>query len=114
MIALKFAGGAFLIMYALWLYYLAVMSLKRARDTGAMTVWAQRLGYPILAIGYALDFAVNIFVLSFLLFEAPRELLVTARLSRHIKSDPGYRQQFSAWVCANLLDAYDPSGCHCK
>lgn len=114
MITLQIAAGVAAGVYALWLYYLAVMSLKRAQDAGTMSPWARRFGYTILAIGYGLDFAVNVFVLSFLLLEPPRELLVTARLSRHILANSGYRKRFSTWVCANLLDPYDPSGCHCK
>lgn len=114
MSALYAVACAFAGMYALWLHYLAVMALMRARDAGTLTPWARRLGYPILFVGYGLDFLVNVFVLSFLLLEVPREWLVTARLSRHINGAPGYRQSFSAWVCSNLLDAYDPSGCHCK
>ncbi len=106
--------SAVMVMYALWLFYLAVMCLQRARDAGTMSKTAYRFGLPILVIGYGLDVFVNVFVLSWLMLEIPREYTVTSRLSRHKRGSPGWRQSFSAWVCVNLLDAFDPSGCHCK
>lgn len=99
--------------YALWLLFLAVMNLQRARDNGKLTPFAQAMGYPILFMGYLLDASVNIFVLSFILLEIPHEILVTARLSRHAKLT-GWRSNFAMFICRNLLDPYDPSGCHCK
>lgn len=105
---------AFLSIYALWVFYLAVMNLKRARDAGNVTWPAKVLGYPLLFIGLALDAFVNVVILTPVLLELPKrgEWLVTARLSRHIKGQ-GWRQKFAQWICAHLLDAFDPSGCHC-
>lgn len=100
--------------YALWVMYLAVMALKKAREGGSLPVWANRLGMPLLMAGYLMDFLVNVFILSWLLLEPPKELLVTARLSRHIKADSGYRKVVATWICKNMLDFADPSGCHCR
>ncbi|MET3132224.1 hypothetical protein AAKU55_002494 [Oxalobacteraceae bacterium GrIS 1.11] len=105
---------AFLALYALWLLYLAVMNLQRARDAGTLSRPARCLGLPLLYCGLLVDFLVNVLVLTVLLLEWPREWLVTARLSRHIKDAPGWRRSVSAWICSNLLDSFDPSGCHCK
>jgi len=35
-------------MYVLWVFYLAVMNLKRARDAGTLTKPALVLGMPVL------------------------------------------------------------------
>lgn len=106
-------GGTLALIYALWVYYLAVMCLKRANDHlplfGATRIAAMSVLWP----GYLLDFLTNMFVMTVLLLELPREWLVTARLSRHSRDD-GWRGVLSRWVCSALLDRFDPSGCHCK
>lgn len=103
-----------LALYTLWILYLAVMSLATARNIGKLPRWALWLGYPLLAAGYIMDFLVNITLLSVIMLEVPQELLVTARLTRHINGTAGWRKSFATWVCQNLLDFADPSGCHCK
>lgn len=51
------------------------------------------------------------------------EWLVTTRLSRHkLNADlaraagdaVSWRGRLAIWICAELLDRFDPSGCHCK
>jgi hypothetical protein len=101
-------------LYALWLFYLAVMNLIRARDAGTLSRPAYIFGLPILLIGITIDFLTNIILATILFLELPKELLVTARLSRHIKDGSGWRKNLAQWFCTNLLDAFDPSGCHCK
>lgn len=105
---------AFVAMYTLWIFYLAVMNLMRARDAGTLTKTAKFLGMPIMYFGMLIDFIVNIFVMTVLFMELPREYMVTARLSRHLQDSSGYRLIVAQWFCHNLLDAFDPSGCHCK
>jgi hypothetical protein len=97
--------------YALWIFYLAVMNLKRAKDAGLLTKTAMALGYPVLIVGYVLDFWVNITVMTFLLMEFPRETTVTARLKRHNNQSSGWRKSVALWA-EPLLDPYDPSGNH--
>jgi hypothetical protein len=94
--------------------YWAIMNFVRARDAGTLPPIALRIGYPLLLIGYLMDFLVNVLVVSVILLEVPREWLVTARLSRHIKTESGWRKSVSTWVCKNLLDWADPKGCHCR
>ncbi len=107
MIALASIGAS----YALWLFFLAVMNLKGARDAGTLGPVAYRLGVPVLIVGYALDFAVNVVVMSVVLLEPPRETTVTARLKRHASRDT-WRGDIARWMAAHLLDAFDPSGRH--
>lgn len=105
------AGGVLLV-YALWVFYLAVMNLKRAKDAGSLRPWAKRLGAPVLLVGYLLDVLANLIVFTVLMFEWPREWLVTDRLKRH-KLGTGWRSNVAQWFCRDLLDTFDPSGCHC-
>lgn len=111
MIAAYYALCAFGLVYALWLFFLAVMALKHARDAGRLSVWGERLGWPILLLGYLLDFVVNVLVLTILLLELPHEWLVTARVSRHIPQ-AGYRGAVARWLNDQLLEPIDPG--HCK
>ena len=97
--------------YALWIFYLAVMGLKRAKDAGLLSNTAKALGYPVLIVGYVLDCFVNVTVMTVLLLELPKETTVTARLSRHNKSVDGWRKAVAVWA-EPLLDPYDPSGDH--
>lgn len=106
-IALASVGAS----YALWILFLAVMNLARARDSGTLGPVAYRLGVPILVVGYALDFVVNIGPCTLLFLEPPRETTVTARLKRHADKD-NWRGRIARWMAAHLLDAFDPSGRH--
>ncbi|OFJ46386.1 hypothetical protein BA896_021765 [Janthinobacterium lividum] len=107
-------GASFALIYLLWLFFLAVMNLQRARDAGTLSRPAYLMGLPLLYIGLALDFATNMLPVSILFLELPCEMLVTARLRRHIRDGSGWRQRLAMWFCTNLLDTFDPSGCHCK
>ena len=99
--------------YALWIFFLAVMNLARAKDAGQLTATAKALGYPVLIVGYLLDCFVNLTVMTVLLLEIPQETTVTSRLSRHLEEGSGWRYSIAAWA-APLLDPYDPSGKHLK
>ena len=97
--------------YALWIFFLAVMSLKRAKDAKQLTTTAKVLGYPVLIVGYILDCFVNFTVMTVLLLEIPQETTVTSRLKRHNQKTSGWRKAVAAWA-EPLLDPYDPSGDH--
>jgi hypothetical protein len=98
-------------MYALWIFYLAVMNLSRAKRTGLLSPTARTLGLPILIIGYVLDFLTNLTVMTLVLLELPRETTVTARLKRHHRESTGWRLKVVLWF-EPILDPYDPSGDH--
>lgn len=105
------ALAGFGLLYALWVFYLAVMNLMRARIAGRLRKPALVLGYPLLVVGVLLDVAANVLVMSVLLLEPPRELLVTKRLRRHA-TGTGWRRDVAMWFAVNLLDVFDPSGRH--
>lgn len=105
--------------WVLWVLYIAVMALKRVREAGKLTLSMKVLGYPLLYTGLALDIFVNVVVCTVLLLEFPEEILVTGRLARHKYSDDEsgigrWRRGCAAFICEQLLDSLDPSGCHCN
>ena len=100
--------------YVLWILYLAVMNLQRARDNGTITRAAYRLGLPLLYAGLLADFLVNVIPVSVLFLELPQEFLVTQRLTRHANSQSGFRKRLAVWFAQNLLDTFDPSGQHVR
>ena len=97
--------------YILWVFYLAVMNLKRVKDAGLMTKTAMVFGYPILLAGWLVDFIINAMVLTLILLEWPKEMTVTGRLKRHNATSTGWRKAVAVWF-EPLLDPYDPSGDH--
>jgi hypothetical protein len=97
--------------YFLYVFYAAVMNVKRIRDQGKLTTLGKVFGYPTLIIGLILDLIVNIFVMSIILVEIPREFTVTSRLKRHNKESTGYRLAVVKFF-EPVLDPLDPSGDH--
>jgi hypothetical protein len=104
-------GLSFAAVYALWIFYLAVMNLKRVRDAGQLHKLALWLGMPVLAVGYVLDALVNVFIMTPILLELPREATVSERLKRHNRRSTGWRKAVAVWF-EPLLDPFDPSGDH--
>jgi hypothetical protein len=99
------------ITYLLYVFYSAVMNIKRVRDMGKLTTFGKVLGYPTLAIGLVLDLVVNTLVMTFILLELPRELTVTSRLKRHNRESTGWRLAVVKFF-EPVLDPLDPSGDH--
>jgi hypothetical protein len=97
--------------YALYVFYAAVMNIKRVRDAGKLTWVGKTLGYPTLVIGLVLDLFVNLTLMTIVLLELPRELTVTARLKRHHKESTGWRLAVVKFF-EPVLDPLDPSGDH--
>lgn len=111
LVVLEWVGYGLALVYGLWIFYLAVMNLKRARDVGRLYGPAVAPGVFSLVLGYFLDFVVNVFVFSVILLEPPRETTVTARLKRHAAKNT-WRGAVARWFAANFLDPFDPSGRH--
>lgn len=105
--------NAFISVFVLWVFFLAVMQLRTARDAGKLRGPVKPFAYAVLYIGWTLDAFVNIFVMTFVFFEIPGEFTVTARVKRH-KRSVGNRGKIASWLCDNFLDPFDPSGSHCE
>lgn len=100
-------------LYGVWLFYLVVMTLKRAKEAGTLSLPALIMGMPLVWIGVALDAITNITVCTVIFLELPQETLITSRLQRLILEE-GWRSNLAGFICADLLNAFDPSGNHCK
>lgn len=98
--------------YLLWVHYAAVMRLLQVRDAGKLTKAIKLIGYPALAIGLVLDFAVQVLICTLLFLELPKEFTVSGRLWRLSNDGSGWRKALALWLRVNLLDALDPSGIH--
>ena len=99
--------------YLLWIFYLAVMNLARAKRNGTLSKTALYLGTPVLVIGFTLDVIINVFVMTPMMLELPKELTVSSRLKRHnqdVTTEP-WRKAIVRWF-ESILDAFDPSGNH--
>ena len=97
--------------YALYVFYAAVMNIKRVRDMGKLTTLGKVFGYPTLFIGIVLDVFVNVTLMTMLMVELPREMTVTSRLKRHHRESTGWRLAVVK-VFEPVLDPLDPSGNH--
>lgn len=97
--------------YALFVFYAAVMNIKRVHEMGKLNPLGKALGYPTLLIGYTLDVIVNLLVMTVVMLELPREWTVTARLKRHNLESTGWRLVVVKFL-EPVLDPLDPSGDH--
>jgi len=114
---LDFIALYFGLMYATWFAFLAVMALLSARNNGKLTKAATILAYPILIVGWLLDFSLNM-VSTIPFMDLPQEWLLTIRCDRYLSiANPSglnrYRQRVARALCQNLLDPFQ-SGAHCK
>ena len=102
---------AVLACYLLWIGYLALTNLERARSVGALTKAARVGAAPLLLIFGPLDVLVNWTVGTLLFLEFPREFTLSKRCTRHY-NDAGFRGRVSRWLGRNALDPYDHRGAH--
>lgn len=102
--------------YSLWVLYLASMNLRRVRDAGKLSASAQVLGKPVYLVGLAVDVLLNFSLFPLLVLSIPREWTITAHLGRLLSAHdtPRWKRAICAWICADLLDPFDPSGTHCS
>lgn len=107
---------SFVAVYGLFVYYLAVMNLVRAREMGFIKPGTRQSLFLALIVlpGVFLDWAVNMTICNLLFLELPKSWkeLVTGRLKRHCGKQT-WRGKVATWICHNLLDNFDPSGRHC-
>ena len=114
---LKMFGFYIALIYLTWLFFLAIMALKSARDNHKLTRASTVMATPILIVGWCLDFSLNMCATPVFL-DLPQELLLTIRCDRYLSiANPTglnkYRQRFARLLCQNLLDPFQ-SGGHCR
>lgn len=95
---------AIILSYATWTLYLAWVCLKRAKDANKLTKASLYLGFPILLVGYAVNFILNVSVFTLLFLELPKEDGASKRIQRHADGmDDGWRAKLARWLKANIL-----------
>lgn len=112
-IALSLLFMATVVLYLVWMFYLIVMTLKRARDAKTLSPYAHIMAVPLIVVAETLDAIGNWTFCTILFLELPREILITSRLKRLILSE-GWRSDLAGFICGDLLNAFDPSGNHCR
>lgn len=94
-----------------WVLYLAIMNLARVRQD--LHWFAKLNAYGlVLPVGYVWDLAMNLLVCAVFL-RLPRDWLLTGTLKRTIINENNWRERVASWICAHLLNQFDPKGRHC-
>lgn len=106
-------GYTLAFLWLLWAMYVLIMGVYRAYLAKRLTLVTLSLSAPFIAMGYIMDVVANVTIASIVFLEAPRELLVTTRLDRHVAQGRGWRSELAGWICDHLLDVFDPTGNHC-
>ena len=109
---LLIAAGVYALSFITWIFYLAVMNLIAHRDRLGRVAKAH--AYLVIGIGLVIDALLNL-VFSLLVFwDRPRAKLLTGTLQYHLyRGTSPRRKAVVLWLCANLLDPFDPTGRHC-
>lgn len=101
--------------FGLWFSYVMAMGMMAARDAGRIPASMMRPCEAVLSVLILYDVAYNLTIGTiFFLLDPPREWTLTARLIRYKKQGSGWRFVVASYICANLLDPFAPSGCHCN
>jgi hypothetical protein len=100
-------------LYVFWLAYILVMGLYRAHLARRLCGLSKLMALPVVFVGWAMDVFANWTIAAVVFLDPPREALVTQRLIRYKKTDPGWRGRLADAICENLLDVFDPTGDHC-
>lgn len=108
------AGISTVLFIATFIFYLAIIKLQEANDSGLLDcvhATVRWIAYTILIIGLILDTLLNWVFLSVTFLEFPRELLCTTRVVRHKFHGEGWRHAQSLWWCRNWLSPFDVGHC---
>jgi hypothetical protein len=100
------------LLYVTWVLFLAVMSVKAAKDAGTLPTATYVMAYPMYIVALLFDFALNM-ASSFVFMEPPQELLLTHRCDRHLLESDGWRWMLAATLCKYMLDPFQIGG-HCR
>jgi hypothetical protein len=100
-------------LWVLWVLYVAMMNIKRVTLTQPLSWQTKLLVYPTMAVFEVIEFVANVFVLTVLFVDWPREIRVSDRLRRYWRNP--YRYGWRLYVVRFLkpmLDPFDPAGTH--
>lgn len=100
------------LLYAMWIFYVAVMHLDKIETEQGLNIPSKILGYPLLVVAFTLDVLLNWIVFTVLFLEFPKELTVSHRLKRWNRTRRGYRKWLIVHIFAPLLNDFDKRGVH--
>jgi hypothetical protein len=113
----KIVGYTLLYLWIFWVFFVAVMAIYRQYLAKKLTAVEKFLGLPVVIIGAALDIFCEYTIATVIFLDVPplKELYVTRRLIRYIKTEPKteWRYKLAYWICHKMLDNFDPTGQHC-
>jgi hypothetical protein len=89
------------------------MGVYRAHLSKRLQPVALALLLPVVLLGIIVDVMSNLILAPVLFLDPPKEWLVTDRLIRYKQSDTGWRNTVANYICAHLLDVFDPNNNHC-
>lgn len=98
---------------ALQILYLSATSLMAADKVGRIPPETRRMWLAYVKVATLYDIFYNITIGTVFFLKYPQDLTLSYRLIRY-KREGGWRGKMAAYICRNLLDPFDPSGCHCK
>ena len=100
------------VMYATFIHYLAIMNAMRVRDQIPWPAWFF-LG-PGVIIGVLFDVLLNAVVGTILFMDIPREWVFTKRLARYRKQDENSKRgKLACFFCEKILNVFSPDKKHC-
>lgn len=109
-------GVELIFFYQLWIHYLAVMNLKRVKETTGLKPWANLLGSGVLFFGLVLDWIGNLkCTVIFLDLPSSWRELITGRFQRYQDREPNSRRGKASWEFSDdMLNDFDPDGPHIR
>lgn len=102
--------------FVTWVLFVAIMHLKEHRKILAELHWSVRYfaAYPALAIGYFVDFTLQLAPATLFFLELPDykngHWMFTDRVQFH-KYDENWRGKQARYWCNNFLDPFDKGHC---
>ena len=97
--------------YLLWVGYLALTNLDRARAAGLLTPAARVAAAPLLLLFGPLDVLVNWTIGTLIFAELPRHWTLSQRAASHYRA-AGMRGNIARWLGHNALNPFDRTGDH--
>jgi len=95
-----------------WFIYIAVFSTKpKSKEIKNRSPFLYWFMVSIAAAGWVLDIVLNVLLFSVLFLDYPRELTITNRLRRYLRSRTGWRYKAADWICKNMLEPIDCKHC---
>lgn len=105
MIAAYIALGSFGSLFLLFLLWIIITGLGRARDEGRLSPLITRIGIVISYIGIVWDVLCNLLICTFIFLDIPHEPTLSQRLRRLVLTT-GWRSRLAILFAVNLINPF--------